>query len=182
MTLTPASLSTPVSQSTELQARLDDPEIAGALGVLLDHADLLALVVVALDGFIARSEVIGDSLIDGVTELRAVVGSGDSGIDMAALLDAGKVLGAAAPALTPALTTLVESGLLDQMGGLADSLARATASFETAPVEVGGIFSVARLLKDPDINRTVSFAATLAKSFGRDLAAPTPSSARSTQS
>ena len=48
--------------------------------------------------------------------------------------------------------------------------------FAKDPIEVGGMFSLLGLLKDPDINRSLSFFATVAKSVGQELAKPRPQS------
>lgn len=165
--------------SAELSARLHDPAVAASLVTLLDHADLLAIIAVSLDGFIARSDVIGDSLVDGVTELRAVMGAtaAESDFDPAALLSAVKSLAGSLPQLAPSVVAAVESGAFDQVNALVAGLAQGSAEFETSPVQVTGALSLLRLLKDPDINRAISYAATVARALGRELgatAAPSP--------
>lgn len=163
--------------SAELSARLHDPAVAASLVTLLDHADLLAIIAVSLDGFIARSDVIGDSLVDGVTELRAVMGATESDFDPAALLSAVKSLAGSLPQLAPSVVAAVESGAFDQVNALVAGLAQGSAEFETSPVQVTGALSLLRLLKDPDINRAISYAATVARALGRELgatAAPSP--------
>ena len=74
------------AEQTALMARLEDPAVAASLVTLLDHADLLAVLVQGLDGFIARSEIIGNSLLDSVTELRESVAGNDvmgsTGVDL----------------------------------------------------------------------------------------------------
>jgi uncharacterized protein YjgD (DUF1641 family) len=52
---------------------------------------------------------------------------------------------------------------------LARGVGRGNAEFAASPVAVGGIFSLGKLLKDPDINRALSFAATVAKAVGQEL-------------
>lgn len=168
--------STDTTARSALEARLDDPEVAASLATLLDHADLLAVLVTGLDGFVARTEVIGDSLIDGITELKGVASSSadDSGLDLAGLLDAGRSLAAALPQLTPSIVAAVESGAFEQVSRLTAGLAEGAKAYETSPVEVGGVFSLLKLLKDPDINRAISYGATIARSLGRELGKPQP--------
>jgi uncharacterized protein YjgD (DUF1641 family) len=52
-----------------LAERLAEPRTAAAINTLLDHADLLALLVSGLDGLVSRGDTITDSLADGVSEL-----------------------------------------------------------------------------------------------------------------
>lgn len=160
-----------------LAERLRDPAVVASLNTLVDHADLLAIMVVALDGFIARSEVIGDSLVSSVTELRGTVEG--SGFDASALVEAGRTLAETLPKAAPSLVALVESGSLEQLATLTAGLADGARTFETHPVDIGGPLSLLRLLKDPDINRTISWAATIARSLGRELDHPsTPTTSK----
>jgi uncharacterized protein YjgD (DUF1641 family) len=53
-----------------LQQRLQDPRVAEHLSRLLDHIETVSFAVDAVEGFVARSEVIIDSLTDGANELR----------------------------------------------------------------------------------------------------------------
>jgi hypothetical protein len=63
----------PVAQQPDpaqaLAERLAEPRTAAAINTLLDHADLLALLVSGLDGLVSRGDTITDSLADGVSEL-----------------------------------------------------------------------------------------------------------------
>jgi hypothetical protein len=152
-----------------LAAKLQEPQTAAALDVLLDHADLLAVIVESLDQFLARSEVIGDSLIAGLTELRETAGSGGGlsvdGLDLKAATEAGR--------------RLVGSGMLsaetlDQLAVVARGLSQGRESFASRPVEIKGPLSLLRLLKDPDVNRAISYGATVLQAVGRELDSPAP--------
>ncbi|MFN8195217.1 MAG: DUF1641 domain-containing protein [Nocardioidaceae bacterium] len=184
MTVTPEQ----ANAYAALYQRFSDPHVANSLATLLDHADLLALLVEALDSFVARSEVIGDNLVSSITELReASGGSGGSGVDVAALAQSATMLAAALPQAAPGIVRLVESGTadkliattevsaeaLDQVQLIARGLKRGSDDFVTRPVQVGGVLSAAKLLKDPDIARALSFFATVAKAVGQELATPT---------
>lgn len=163
-----------------LVSRLQDPNVANSLATVLDHADLLALLVEALDGFVARSEVIGDNLASGLTEIR---GSGDSEVDLPGLIQSGMSLASVAPKAVPGLVNAVESGAIDkllsagvvsaealpQVEMLARGLARGSEQYAATPVEVGGLLSLPKLLKDPDIARALSFFATVAKAVGKEI-------------
>lgn len=56
--------------AAQLLARLEEPRTAEALNRLLDHAELLAFSVTALDGLLRRGEQIADNMASGVQELR----------------------------------------------------------------------------------------------------------------
>ncbi len=165
MTLAPAQETTGISAAhAALSARLDDPTIAGALSSLLDRADLLAVLLDALDGFIGRSEVIGNSLADGFTELRSTM-AGNENLQKA---------GADIPRILDTATRVVSSDLLDpaavdRISVLARGLVRGGDKFDADPVSVGGPLSLLKLLKDPDINRAISYFATVAKAVGQEI-------------
>lgn len=161
-----------------LMERLDDPQVAAALTNLLDHADLLAILIVGLDGLVSRSETIGAAVAEGLTDLRGIAGNGDG--DVVASLTA---LSGALPKLAPMVTEILESGLIDTVidSGIADpamitevsrlgrGLTAGAMSAKDQPIEVNGIFSAMKLLKDPDIQRAVSYFAAVAKSIGVEL-------------
>jgi uncharacterized protein YjgD (DUF1641 family) len=110
-----------------LKARLDEPQVAAAVSHLLDHADLLAVLLVGLDGLVSRTETIGDSLADSVGDLRELAASfprpdGVSGGDVVAgLVTMSTVL----PKVAGPLARIADSGVLDRVveSGLLDSLA-----------------------------------------------------------
>lgn len=170
-----------------LEARLSDPRTVEALGVLLDHADLLAVLVEGLSGLVARSEVIGDSVLDGVKELRETAAGVQGELDLAGLASAGVslagVLPQAAPRLVSAVTSgaldkllataEVSAGALDQVELLARGMVAGSEDFATRPVEVSGPVSLVKVMRDPDIKRAISFFATVAKAVGRELDKPT---------
>lgn len=159
-----------------LKKQLDDPAVASALGDILEHADLLAILVVGLDGFISRSEAIGDELASSFGDLRGLAeGTGLAGIDASGIIASIKKLSSA----MPALTHMVDSGLLDS---LVDSVAQPAAveqlghltkgvadGLSAPPVEIGGAFSLLRQLKDPEVSRGLSFGLTMLKSIGSEL-------------
>ncbi len=62
------------SAADSLQARLKDPQVAEGLNRLLDHLDTISFAVESADEFLARSEVIAESLTQGVAELRQADG------------------------------------------------------------------------------------------------------------
>ena len=59
-----------ISPADALRDRLDDPQIASSLNSLLDHADLLAVLVTGVDGLLRRGDEIGESVTAAVDEIR----------------------------------------------------------------------------------------------------------------
>jgi hypothetical protein len=178
-----------------LADRLADPQVANALASLLDHADLLAILVEGLDQLVSRSEIIGDSLLANITDLRTTVenspGLKDSGVGVQEVAESAASLAAVLPKAAPGMVAAVESGAIDrllasdlvspeavdQVAVLARGFARGKEDFAQRPVEVGGLLSLPKLLRDPDVNRALSYFATVAKAVGQELAKPTtPSS------
>jgi len=170
-----------------LVERLDDPQVAAALINLLDHVDLLAILIVGLDGFVSRSETIGDALVDGIDELRGVAAANSEAVgslELGAILASVMTLSSSLPRITPAVTRVVDSGLIEHVldSGITDpamvteiarigrGLTAGAERAETEPVPVNGLFSAMKLLKDPDIQRAVSYFAAVAKSIGVELA------------
>ncbi|MEI2715040.1 MAG: DUF1641 domain-containing protein [Nocardioides sp.] len=183
--MTATHTATQAQSADALVERLQDPAVVGALSKVLDHADLLALLVESLDQFVSRSEVIGDSLAAGLDELRGAVegGASQSPLDLAELVAAGSAIARTLPAAAPALSRMADSGAidkliataevsagaLDQVDTLARGLVRGSNDFAGQPVEIGGPLTLLKLLKDPDINRALSFFATVARAVGREL-------------
>jgi hypothetical protein len=170
MTITPTR---DTAAQEALSRRLADPRVADALSSLLDHADLLAVLVDGLDGFVARSEVIGDSLVSGLTDLRAAAASNtelqDAGVDPGAVLRSALSLAAVLPRAAPSLVSVFERGGAENLDLFTAALARGNADYVSDPVQVTGPLSLVRLLKDPDINRALRFLATIARAIGREL-------------
>ena len=189
MTVTPVR-----SAATDaLTAKLDDPQTAAALLTLLDHVDLLAILVQGLSGMIERSETIGASIGDGIVELRQTFAANPAlqGRDVnpdeivssliARVVEHSALNDLVAAAESGVIDRILGSGItdpaaVDQLSTLAAGLATGSERFATAPIEIGGMFSLLGLLKDPDINRSLSFFATVAKAVGQELAKPRPQS------
>lgn len=163
------------SPADELLERLEEPSVVAALNTLLDHADVLAIALVALDGFLSRGDVIANSLADAVGDLRGTsIGGGPlAGVDIKAV--AGAVAGLSGPlvAAAPALTELIDRAADPTTMQVANQLTAAVAeggrnAANTPPPS--GAFSLLRALKDPDIARGVGFFLEVARAFGRQRA------------
>lgn len=148
-----SSTGTPEDPLDALAERLLDPKTASALNTLLDHAGLLAVLVSGLDGLITRGDTITESLASGAVELRAAQSAGTG--------ELGQLL--------VALRQLTRPEVVDVVG--AASRAVAAGSHQTAAdrTRISGIRGMLRAIKDPDVSRTLGFAVSIAKAFGREL-------------
>ena len=152
------------SPAGALRARLDEPQVAAALNNLLDHADVLAFVVVALDGFLSRGDVIADTLAEAVGELRGVGGPNPlAGVDVKGLLATAKD---AAPAVQQLVGSVTDPMVVDVVGQLTAAVAEARTVHAPAPT---GALSLLRALRDPDTAAGLGFLFQVAKSFGRRI-------------
>ncbi len=171
------------SPGDELIQRLDDPQIASSLALILDHADLLATLITGLDGLIRRGEVIGDSLAAGVAEVREYAASNGQrpwpSIDVAALSDTATRLSAAVVDATPAMDRLLHSPLTDPrtaefLAQVGEALLEGQEAAADDPRGPKGIFALMRVTKDPDVSRGLGFIIHIARAFGKRLAPPEP--------
>lgn len=176
--------------SPEIEAlveRLQDPRVASGLQNLLDHVDLLAILVIGLDGFVARSELIGEALAEGVSDIRELADSSDvaSKVDIAGTVSSLVAVASTLPKLTPALTRLVDEDFVGSMldsgifspdslahiGVLATAVNRGATDAVETPIQVKGAYSMLRQLKDPDVARGLGYTLSILKAVGRELAA-----------
>lgn len=174
------------SAGDEVIARLDDPRIASSLSLILDHADLLATIIIGLDGLVRRAEVIGDSLASGVAEVRDLAASSNGqrpwpSIDLAAVSDSITRLSAAAVDATPALDRLLHSPLTDPqtaevLAEIGEALLEGKRAAAADPRGPKGVFALMRVTKDPDVSRGLGFMVQIARAFGKRLATPETSS------
>lgn len=147
------------SPADELLERLDDPRVAGSLALILDHADLLAMLVAGIHGVFERGDTIANAIADGVAEMR---GTGDGGLvsNLAgAAPSLGAVLGSASdPRFGPTVALLVES------------LVDGKEEFSKNPSGPGSVFGLLRALKDDDVSRGLGLLIQVAKALGRKVA------------
>lgn len=150
------------SEAEALRARLEEPQTAAALNTLLDHVDLLAVMVTALDGFIGRSDAIVETLADAVTELRTTASNADlPAVDVKGLVNSAA---AAAPTAKMALDQLSDPRTAEVVTQLSTAVNEAGRSRAAAP---NGPLALLRALKDPDVSRALGFMLQVAKAFGR---------------
>lgn len=175
------------SPGDDLLQRLDDPRIASSLSVILDHADLLATIIVGLDDLLRRGEVIGDSLLCGVAELRVAASTNGQpawpSLDIAGLSDTVTRLSAAAIGATPAVERLLRSPLTDPqtaevLAQVGEALLEGKEAAAADPRGPKGVFALMRVTKDPDVSRGLGFLIEIARAFGQKLAPEPPKKER----
>lgn len=176
------------SPGDDLLQRLDDPQIASSLSLILDHADLLATIITGLDGLLRRAEVIGDSVVSGVAEFRDVAASANGqrpwpSVNVAALSDSVTRLSAAAVDATPAVERLLRSPLTDLqtaevLAQVGEALLEGKEAAAADPRGPKGVFALLRVTKDPDVSRGLGFLIEIARAFGRKLAPEPPKKER----
>jgi hypothetical protein len=163
------------SPTDRLVDRLSEPGVAAALDDLLQHADLLAVLVSGLDGLVRRGDVITDSVGGAVAELRtAAAGAPWQGTDLPALAQSIGTLSGAVVGATPALSTLLTSRLTDPeavtvIANLASALVEGKESVEAGAPAPSGPLALLRAMRDPDVARGIGFFLQVAKAFGRRL-------------
>jgi hypothetical protein len=170
------------SPGDDLIQRLDDPQIASSLAVILDHADLLATIIMGVDGVLRRADVIGDSLASGVAEMRNLAAASNGqrpwpSFDVAALSDSVTRLSAAVVDATPTLDRLLRSPLTDPetadvLAEVGEALLEGKRAAAEDPRGPKGVFALMRVTKDPDVSRGLGFMIQIARAFGRRLAPP----------
>jgi hypothetical protein len=160
-----------VTPADSVRDRLDDPQVAAALNTLLDHADVLAVLVSGLDGFVRRGDTITETLSSAVSEFRGASPGADAlkGVDLQSLAASLATLSGSVVSATPALNTLLTSGLTDPqavqvLASLGDALIEGKAGAADLPKGIYGLWKAA---KDPDVARGLGFLLAVARSFGR---------------
>ena len=155
------------SPSEALARRLDDPATAQALNALLDNADLLAVMVEGLSGFVARSETITEAIADGVNELKTVAGGQAAGLPT--IEEAGKIAAQLAEAL-PIVTQVLESKMLEPntIAMLGEVGAAATEGFDTAKRQDTRVtlFGALGALRDPHVQKGLGALVEIGRALG----------------
>jgi hypothetical protein len=169
---------TALDPAATVLARLNEPGTAESLHRLLDHLDLLAILVVGLDGLLRRGDTIAESLGSAV---REVIPADGPPVDIGQLLSLGQQSVAAAPALLamlPVVERVAASDLGDpRLVDLASAVSRAavTAAADADTGRMKGVRALWRAYRDEDVARALAFTVSVAKALGRELdQTPTP--------
>jgi len=158
--------------------------LVAAHASLIESLDLLATIIVGLDGLLRRADVIGDSLASVVAEVRDLAASSNGqrpwpSVDLAALSNTVTRLSAAAVDATPAVDRLLHSPLTDPqtaevLAEIGQALLEGKQAAAADPRGPKGVFALIRVTKDPDVSRGLGFMIQIARAFGRRLAPPEP--------
>lgn len=153
--------------NSPLLERLGDPKVLQSLLDVLDRLELASFVLESVDGFLKRSEGIGQALSEDVADLKKATQP-----DLVKLKEVMRAM----PALVTAGQTLVKSGMLEPKAvealgkigrSVADSYDEARAiKRETRPL---GVFGLLKAIRDPDVNRALDFALHVSKAYGQNL-------------
>lgn len=172
------------SPADQVRAKLDDPRVAESLNDLLEHADLLAVLVSGLDGLVRRSDTLGDNITSAIGEFKGLNGGANGSsipgidslksVDLAGLAASFATLSNKVVGATPALNSLLESRLTDPqavevLAQLGAALVEAKTATARQPNGPKGLFGILKATKDPDVARGVGFLLQVAKAFGRQL-------------
>ena len=170
MTLTPD-----VSTNTDaLDAMLADPEIRQSLAVIVANAPTLAALAAMGTALLQRGPEISDNINESIRQLRESDTDGKAG----QLGSAVSALAELAPvADTLATRTDTIQGLLDSailrpeivqvVGTFGEAALEADKRTRGKHAEVGNIFALNRLLKEPDVQETLAFLVEFARVFGK---------------
>lgn len=158
-------------------AKLEDPRVAAALCDLLEHADLLAVLVTGLDAMIRRGDTITGGLAKTVEDWRAATAEAARDrepVDLQKLAASLRTLSIAISEATPGLEALFRSSLSDPRAvEVASSVARSiidgAEKAKSEPAKPMGAFTLLRMLKDEDVARGMHFLIHTARAFGREL-------------
>lgn len=154
--------------SDALRSKLDDPQVAASLSLLLEHADTLALGVVALDGLLRRADTISANIEGSLKDVKTI---GDSFSYLGAPT---KRLAQDAPEIADAVEALLDSGMLSRevvtlLGQLAGALVTGTDQARANRTTVGGVLPLLRALKDPDVGRGLGLLIEVSRALGKTL-------------
>ncbi len=140
-----------VSPADQVRAKLDDPRVAAALNDLLEHADLLAILVSGLDGLVRRSDEISDSVTSAIGEFKGEVNTPLKSVDLAGLAGTFATLSGKVIEATPALNSLLGSSLVDPRAARCSGNSVRHSSRRSLPPRA--IPRARRILRNPQIGQ-----------------------------
>src|SRR5271157_853886 len=169
--LEPATSIDALPEVERLVRRLNDPEVAASLNVMLDNIELLAVLVAGLDGLARKGEVIGDTIAEFLGQVRAA--SRESGLSpMTTAEQLGTILPTLAAA-SPAINRVLESPIvapepIDILSETALALVDGLKAAEAGETRLG-LFGLLGATRDKDVQRGLGYLVEVARVFGRDL-------------
>ena len=157
-----------------LDAMLADPEVRQSLAVIVANAPTLAALASMGTGLLQRGPEMMDNINAGIEQLRSAEGDGTLAQVGPALTSLAKL---APVAETLANRTETIQGLLDSailrpeivqvVGTFGEAALEADRRTRGKQVEVGSIFALNRVLKEPEVQETLAFLVEFARVFGK---------------
>lgn len=171
MTLTPD-----MAQNTDaLDAMLADPEIRQSLAVIVANAPTLAALAAISTGLLQRGPEMMDNINATVMQLRSSLEDTDRGTNLRSAVTALAELAPIAETLADREETV--RGLLDSailrpeivqvVGTFGEAALEADKRTRGKQVEVGSIFALNRVLKEPEVQETLAYFVEFARVFGK---------------
>ncbi len=170
---TPQELKT-LTERDKLELKLSDPSVVSSLSQLIDQAGLLAFLLQMLDGFLVRGDVIADSISQMAVEAREQTNNvfGDDAANLQQIVTVLSRLGVSFAKAAPDIVTLFDSGLfrsdvVQLLSTAADAAVEARVKVANKHPRIKSAFSLMKSLKDPDVQKGMSYVVELAASLGR---------------
>lgn len=171
MTLTPD-----VSTNTDaLDAMLADPEIRQSLAVIVANAPTLAALAAMGTGLLQRGPEMMDNVNGVIQDLRSSEGGETATRQIGPAINALAKLAPVAETLASRTETI--QGLLDSailrpeivqvVGTFGEAALEADKRTRGKQAEVGSIFALNKVLKEPDVQETLAFFVEFARVFGK---------------
>lgn len=159
----------PIDAVTE---RLNDPAVAASLVTVLDNVELLSTLVLGLSGLVERGDMIMDAVAEGVTDFKTARASqrAQGQPSMGELAEVAAQLSAATPLLKEFLDSPMASrGTVELLSLVSEAATEGAANARANQTEVTGVFSAAKTLKDPEVQKGLGFIIEIARSLGRRM-------------
>ncbi len=148
--------------------RLNDPDTAAALVVLLDNAEFLSVMVEALGGFVGRGDAIMDAVAESVNELKATQPADADRPSLSELTGVASQLASATPVFSAVLSSpMVEPETIDLLSMLSSAATEGVDTARGGGSRVNGVRGMLKALKDPDVQEGFGVLIEISRSLGR---------------
>ena len=157
----------PIDAVTE---RLNDPAVAASLVTVLDNAELLSTLVLGLGGLLQRGDMIMDAVAEGVNDIKAASASRRDGStpSISELAAVATQLSAATPLLRQILDSkMASSETIELLSLVSEAATEGVENARRSDSEITGVFSAAKTLRDPEVQRGLGVVVEIARSLGR---------------
>ncbi len=162
------------TQTDPLEQMLADPEVRQSLAVIVANAPTLAALASMGTLLLERGPEITDNINASIRQLREESEDGGPGKlgqaigSLAELAPLAPVLASRADSITGLLDSAVlRPEVVDVIGRFGEAAVAADQATRGQQVQVGSVFALLRELKDPQVQETLAFLITFAKSFGQ---------------